>query len=129
MNEHQSFDDLSHDERQAALEIGFYEQTWDCYCNHYDSFYWRSIPPNQRTALEALGWTQNSWSGSISSPDSERKDWVELDPLEKAAATTLCYWQETWDEMDITDWYDYESGENTAVSPKNHVPSDIWMDG
>ena len=83
--ENRSFDDLSDDERQAALEIGFVGSAWDCFQDHYDSYYWRSIPPNQVIALEALGWTRNRWSGSISSPDSERKEWVELDPLEKVS--------------------------------------------
>lgn len=33
------------------------------------------------------------------------------------------------DGLDITEWYDYESGENTAVSPGKPLPGDIWMDG
>ena len=66
------------------------------------------------------------WSNdSQYAPASENKPWDTLTPEEKAAATRLCYFQETWDDEPIMKWYDYESGKDTAVQADGPVPNDI----
>lgn len=88
--------------------------------------YWSSFHEDLKVAVETLGWTEAMWSddgGEI--PVSEGKSWEELTAEEKAAATRLCYFEEIWNNQPILDWYDYEAGENTAVTADGPVPKDI----
>ena len=92
------FNNLDSGQREGALEIGFYTHTWDCFMNHYNAYFWSSLYGDIKTAYETLGWTEDSWSeveGS-SPPDTQYTLWKDLTPEEKAAATDLCYFEETW---------------------------------
>jgi len=57
-------------------------------------------------AVQALGWTIESWSGSSAelTPTSESKKWAELTPAEQAAAIDLCYSSLTWDLVPLPEW-------------------------
>eukprot|EP00986_Skeletonema_menzelii_P020481 scaffold31292_cov154-Skeletonema_menzelii.AAC.1 len=57
------FDDLTDSQKIYAVELGFYEQTWDCFQNHYRAETWRELSPDIRSASEVLGWNQSSWDG------------------------------------------------------------------
>lgn len=124
--EKNTFFNLDNDEREGALELGFYTHTWDCFMNHYLSYYWSSFHEDLKVAVETLGWTEEMWADdSGMQPPSEGKMWVDLTPEEKAAATRMCYFQELWDGDSITTWYDFEAGKNTAVTGEGPVPQDI----
>lgn len=38
-----AFDDLPEETRQAAMELGFYQEQWDCWINHYVSLFFRIL--------------------------------------------------------------------------------------
>ncbi|KAL7546468.1 hypothetical protein ACHAWF_009800 [Thalassiosira exigua] len=126
--EKNTFLNLDNVAREGALDLGFYTHTWDCFMNHYLSYYWSSFHEDLRIAVETLGWTEAMWENGEESPLSEGKVWIDLTPEEKAAATRLCYFREIWDDEPITNWYDYGAGKNTAVTGEGPVPKDIDLD-
>lgn len=116
-------------EREGALELGFYTHTWDCFMNHYASYYWSSFQEDLEVAIKTLGWTEGIWTSTEGLvPDSENKIWIDLTSEEKAAATRLCYFKETWDGEAITDFYNYETGESAANVSDGPLPKDIDLD-
>ncbi len=127
--EKNTFLNLEPDQRDGALELGFYTHTWDCFMNHYMSYFWSSFHEDLRVAVETLGWTEDMWSDdSTEYPASEGTMWVDLTPDERAAATRLCYFREIWDDEPITMWYDYDLKKNTAITADGQVPKDINLD-
>ncbi|KAL7532198.1 hypothetical protein ACHAXR_007049 [Thalassiosira sp. AJA248-18] len=67
--------------RLGAKKLGFYPNQWDCHINHYDAYYFSSFYGNFKIAVEALGWTRDSWDNmdmTSNEPDSESEDWAEL---------------------------------------------------
>ena len=125
--EENTFLNLDASQREGAMELGFYTHTWDCFMNHYQSYYWSSFHEDLRVAIETLGWTEEMWSNEASEevPASELKNWASLSSEEKAAATRLCYFQEIWDDEPITNWYNYETGKNTAVTTDGPLPKEV----
>jgi hypothetical protein len=124
--EQNTFFNLDADARDAAMELGFYTHTWDCFMNHYLSYYWGSFQDDLKVAIETLGWTEEMWSDNSNEyPPSEAKAWIDLTPEEKAAASRLCYFREIWDDEAITEWFDYTTGRQTAVKDDTHLPSGI----
>lgn len=121
-----TFLNLNDTARDAAMELGFYTHTWDCFMNHYLSYFWNSFQEDLQVAIETLGWTEEMWSdNSTVYPTSESKAWIDLTSEEKAAATRLCYFREIWDNEAITEWFDYTTGRQTAVIDDTHLPSGI----
>ena len=127
--EKNTFLNLNEDARNGALELGFYTHTWDCYINHYQAYFWSSFHEDLRLAVTTLGWTEDMWSDDAETyPPSEVTRWADLTPNEKAAATRLCYFQEIWDAVPMTQWYDYNTKKNTAVTADEYsgpVPAEI----
>ncbi|KAL7517547.1 hypothetical protein ACHAWX_002466 [Stephanocyclus meneghinianus] len=121
-----TFLNLDETQRAGALDLGFYTHTWDCFVNHYDALYWDSLYGSLLTAVETLGWNEESWTtrSTATAPDTESTFWDDLSPQEKAAATALCYFKETWDGDDLTSFYDYSNKQTNAI-PGNSVPSDM----
>lgn len=119
-----TFLNLDETERAGALDLGFYTHTWDCFMNHYDAYYWDSLYGSLLTAIETLGWNEESWTSRSTYPDSEATFWDDLSPQEKAAATALCYFKESWDGDDLPSFYDY-SAKQTKAMPGNTVPADM----
>jgi hypothetical protein len=78
--------------------------------------------------METLGWNETMWREGTAAPASENLYWIDLLPDEKAAATRLCYFKESWDQEPLAQWYDYDAGANTAVSSAGPLPSDINLD-
>eukprot|EP00585_Thalassiosira_rotula_P003193 CAMPEP_0196135776 /NCGR_PEP_ID=MMETSP0910-20130528/4304_1 /TAXON_ID=49265 /ORGANISM="Thalassiosira rotula, Strain GSO102" /LENGTH=396 /DNA_ID=CAMNT_0041395965 /DNA_START=46 /DNA_END=1236 /DNA_ORIENTATION=+ len=127
--EKNTFLNLGTEQRAGAMELGFYTHTWDCFMNHYLSYYWSSFHEDLKVAIETLGWTESMWSDDAEVyPASESKPWSDLTPEEKAAATRLCYFEEIWNGQPIVDWYDYETGMNTAVTADGPLPKDIDLE-
>lgn len=90
-------------QKAGAEALGYTENQWDCFINHYLTYTWDELAAEGLTgALETLGWTQNSWEGSGASPDSESKWWGQLTQTEKEAARKLCYFQDNWNQVDMT---------------------------
>ncbi|KAL3798750.1 hypothetical protein ACHAWO_011994 [Cyclotella atomus] len=116
---------LDETERNGALDLGFYTHTWDCYMNHYDAYYWDSLYGSLLIAVEELGWTEDMWTNRDTYPDSEATFWADLTPQERAAATALCYFQESWDGEDLSTFYDYSTGLTKAMPSTTEVPADM----
>lgn len=116
-----AFYDLDVSQRDAANSLGFYPHSWDCFINHFNAISWKFFYGDTKLAVETLGWTVESWDRSAPAPASEGKAWDELSPRERAAATRICYFREIWDNVAITEWYDYEKGMNTATSRDNNI--------
>ena len=90
-------------QKSGAGALGFTEGQWDCFINHYLTYTWDDLIAEGKDAhFEALGWTQAAWEGSGDSPDTESKWWGQLTTSEKAAANQLCYFQENWNQVDMT---------------------------
>lgn len=124
--EKNTFLNLEQSQREGALELGFYTHTWDCFMNHYQAYFWSSFHEDLRVAVETLGWTEEMWAdNAVNYPASETTLWVDLTPDEKAAATRLCYFRETWDDESVTMWYDYDAKKNTAVTADGPLPKEI----
>eukprot|EP00984_Skeletonema_dohrnii_P032762 scaffold27427_cov108-Skeletonema_dohrnii-CCMP3373.AAC.1 len=110
--------------REGAMELGFYTHNWDCFINHYQAYYWSSFHADLLVAVETLGWSEASWTNDMQSPPlSESKYWADLSPEEKAAATRLCYFEETWDTNEYPTLEDFDI--STAVTPDGPLPQDI----
>lgn len=57
------------------------------------------------SSLEALGWSEEAWNGSIDPPASEELAFSELGEEGQAGATYLCYTETLWDgEESINDF-------------------------
>jgi hypothetical protein len=93
--------------QETISDLGFSEDQWDCFVNHYlDPYdFWDELP-NQviKEHLMGIGFTQAIWDDSISDPASFDKYWEELTEEEQASATELCFLQETWDQEALIDW-------------------------
>jgi len=94
--EMRSFDDLTDFQKTYAVELGFYEKTWDCFQNHYRAEPWRDLSPDVRVASEILGWNQSSWGITKPTPNSYDKSWDTLSTEEQTAATNLCHFDKIW---------------------------------
>lgn len=103
--EDSAFSSLTMEQQVALTSLGFYEDQYDCYMNHYEDYFWAELQLYELVDYyETLGWTQESWEGNATAPASEEKDWSELTTDEQAAAEELCFFQENWDEVPLADW-------------------------
>lgn len=88
----------------AVRGIGFDEDTWDCWVNHYEDYSWEELVENGIDVYYmALGWTQTMWEES-GSAETDDYDWDELSEAQKAAALQLCFTQELWEGVPLTAW-------------------------
>jgi len=85
---------------KAAATLGFTEDVWDCWINHYDYYSWDDLVEFRFDSFyKELGWTADKWSGSDTVlPDTEDKSFADLSTVEKTAAVTVCYTQKIWDK-------------------------------
>jgi hypothetical protein len=104
------------DQQEAITNIGFSEEQWDCYVNHYDGYYWEELAEvGVQQFFVALDWTEASWTGQSSYPASDDEYWADLTAEEQAAAFELCYLPQTWDaEESLVLW---------ATAPPTVVPT------
>ena len=65
------------------------------------------------------------WDNRETYPNSEAAYWDELTPQEKAAATALCYFKESWDGDDVSTFYDYSTGQTNAIPSTMDVPANM----
>jgi len=99
------------DVADMMLSMGWEESTYDCYVNHYVGYDWDELVSETETLIywEVLGWTNASWDGEADPPDSEDKEWDELEFIEQQAAIALCYFKELWSSTEISQWPEYGS--------------------
>ena len=102
--EYKSFSELDDGPRQALLAMGFYEEQYDCYVNHYYGYSWAELVEwGLAEHYMAFGWTETSYTNDAA-PAGWSKDWDELSDDQKEAADALCWFEEVWNEMTIEDW-------------------------
>lgn len=65
------------------------------------------------------------WNNRDTYPDSEATYWDDLTPQERAAATALCYFKESWDGQDLSSFYDYTAGQTKAIPSTTEVPANM----
>ena len=95
--------------------------------NHYQAYYWSSFHADLLVAVETLGWTEDKWTNDMQAPPlSESKNWAELTPEEKTAATRLCYFEETWDTHEYPTLEDFDI--TTAITADGPLPKDVNLD-
>ena len=135
---------FSSDQKAGAEALGFTENTWDCYINHYMTYTWDELAAFGLTSsIETLGWSQDSWEGNGESPDTESKWWGQLTNAEKDAARNLCYFEDNWNQADMTTNDSYfpfpfpalrykpwselsQDTKDTAADFLGYLDSDMW---
>jgi hypothetical protein len=101
-----SFLDLTKGQIAAAEAMGFDEDMWDIFINHFDNYDWKDLVEfSVDEPLIVLGWNETAWNGpEIGYPASEDITWGNLTDTEKQAAADLGYFNETWDKLDFADF-------------------------
>lgn len=98
-----SFDSLG-TQKVALIALGFTEDQYDCYINHYAYYDWSELQEfDIAPYFETLGWTSESWEGSVPPPASEDTFWNALTSAEQEAAYGICYFEGTWNEETLDD--------------------------
>ena len=101
--------------------LGFTEQSWDCFQNHYDDYTWEElVQEGLQEYYEDLGYDQTTWDNEVYNR-VEDDYWVEMDDdndfhEDKTALAALCYFKETWDgvvplfarQMSVGDLYQFD---------------------
>mmetsp|Transcript_17597 Transcript_17597/g.38254 ORF Transcript_17597/g.38254 Transcript_17597/m.38254 type:complete len:803 (+) Transcript_17597:216-2624(+) len=95
-----SWNELNQDQRLGAGSVGFTEQTWDCYQNHYRGYSWDKLADEGvQQYYQSLGFDDLSWSGI---GDQDLRDvagnlsWNELNSGQRSALQELCYSKALW---------------------------------
>lgn len=100
--------------------IGFYEDQYDCWVNHYGWYDWDELTAYELdVVLAVLGWNRTSWESENENdyPASELLGWEELSSIEKQAAADLCYLPETWDAEESFSMFLNTSGYLASTEP------------
>jgi len=102
---------VTSDQPNSVLaDMGFTEDVWDCWINHYGGYEWSDLVTYEISSFyEALGWTEDAWNSDNESdyPESDSKGWSELSAIEQKAAANLCHIEQTWNvEPFATGWLD-----------------------
>lgn len=110
------WDALKPDQQLAAITIGFVDPwVWECFQSHYTSYDWDELVMFNLTQYwTTLGWTKKTWDAEGPEPASENKSWSELTFVETTAATQLCYFNYTWDGINMLNW---TVGTTTTTAP------------
>ncbi|KAL7550505.1 hypothetical protein ACHAWF_013727 [Thalassiosira exigua] len=101
--ERRTWDELSSNQKYGAILLGFDENVWNCYMNHFDSGSWDELTADAQHNWGVLGWTKDSWdTGSLNVPPTEYLWWDELTVAEQTAANQLCFFRANWDSLDMS---------------------------
>jgi len=113
----------------AIIQLGFTEDTWDCWVNHYWGESWEGLTARGKVAAyEALGWTADMWTSDdpFAVPESEFLQWYELSETQRLAAEDLCYTQELWQGIMLQDWDEVGTMEIDFASLLQRRSSSSW---
>jgi hypothetical protein len=92
-----AFSSLTTENMAAAIALGFSEEVWDCYVNHYDDYAWAELATEGvQQYFITLGWTEASWTGVADPPASDDEFFSDLSSGEKTAAEEICYNKLLW---------------------------------
>mmetsp|Transcript_3976 Transcript_3976/g.5805 ORF Transcript_3976/g.5805 Transcript_3976/m.5805 type:complete len:787 (+) Transcript_3976:645-3005(+) len=111
------FEQLDADQQVAAQKLGFEQGSWDCWQNHYFGYLWSELSDEILQPMVVLGWTMELWDTDDDSELMDKK-WTDLTSTQRDAATSICYFQETWEKTNLESW----------ECPKNHF-ADLSWDG
>lgn len=116
-----AFDDLPEEARQAAMELGFYQEQYDCWINHYFGYSWEELVDyDMATYFETLGFTQDLFE-TQGRPESYDLDWRDLSDDQKAAADELCFTEDIWNQIQVILWYDEQPVPHFRYKPWSHL--------
>mmetsp|Transcript_11568 Transcript_11568/g.20822 ORF Transcript_11568/g.20822 Transcript_11568/m.20822 type:complete len:408 (+) Transcript_11568:165-1388(+) len=103
--EEEVFDNLSSIDKQDAASLGMDGNMWDCYMNHYGGLYWEDMVAEGVAQYWAtLGWDQEGWDEGGNDPETEDMYWSDLSEEEKEAAYQLCFFDLSWDWVELPCW-------------------------
>jgi hypothetical protein len=125
-----SWEALSKEQLAGAQIIGFVEEVeaeevWDCFQNHYEDYDWSELVQcNLSEYFSVLGWTEASWNGEAPPPASENSIWANLTKVEQDAAGRICFFNYTWDGVNIVDWSDLDSISSNTTTEEIGVITD-----
>jgi hypothetical protein len=86
-------------DKSNAAAIGYDENVWDCYQNHYFNYQWIELKAiGVAQYYEAFGWDEDSWNGITAEPSGWVESWADLTDDLQDAARELCFFRsEVWD--------------------------------
>jgi hypothetical protein len=92
--------------KSDAVQLGFTEDVWDCYINHYRFFDWSELEGlGVHDYLVAIGWTEDNWRTSENEePAIFNLDWGGLTEDQRSNATEVCYFEEIWNKEALKFW-------------------------
>lgn len=93
--EKRSWEELTEQQKNDAMFLGFYQKTWDCFMNHYRAYLWEDLDRDVKDSLRVLGWNELSWKED-GAPPSYNNEWERLSESEQSVATVLCYFEDNW---------------------------------
>jgi len=100
--EKSGWESLTSNEREGAELLGFEQNTWSCWVNHYEDSTWDELVEKGAQAyFEQLGWTRAHWEYTAPLPFTEGRWWGQLTDKEKDAANGLCYFEDNWNRLDM----------------------------
>mmetsp|Transcript_20892 Transcript_20892/g.45291 ORF Transcript_20892/g.45291 Transcript_20892/m.45291 type:complete len:652 (+) Transcript_20892:286-2241(+) len=125
--EEKGWRELDPDEKDGALRLGFDRDMWDCFIDHYTSFFWDELNEmsDVKRHLKDLGWTRDNWGSRLGNPVYETKWWHQLTNDERLAASGICYFEENWNPIEMNpnpSYFPYAVPEFRFV-PWNQLPS------
>jgi hypothetical protein len=131
------WDELTHEQRDAALVIGYTVEMWDVEVlglisptpgpvpfdatevvepGYYDDYSWDEMPPQVQDAFALLGYDQELWDDPLGiglKASSENYSWADLLLEQQGAATLVGYNKQSWDmpptESNVYDVLDDDS--------------------
>lgn len=109
---------LTSNERDGADLLGFSQERWDCFINHFEDYAWDELAEIGNTICHThechrdksyiqqhyrqLGWTQAHWEHTTDTvPYTEARWWGQLTDVEQKAANGLCFFEKNWDKVDM----------------------------
>ena len=107
--ENKCWTELSEVQQSDAIDLGFYQRTWDCFHCHYRTYNWNDIDEDSRDSLQILGWSEESWLAD-EVPPSYENEWDRLSEDEQAVMPTLCFFEDNWNKANL------ETIVNTAIA-------------
>lgn len=117
-----SWADLPATQSEALEEFGFYAEQWDCYMAHYDGYDWAElILEGVAENFAAFGWTAESWPLD-QAPDTWDLDWGDLTEAQQNAAYEICFFEEIWQGIQLTEWSD-ETRSGNVFPDEGSVPT------
>jgi hypothetical protein len=130
-----AFADLGDGERAALLAMGFSEESYDCYVDHYYGYTWEELVQFEIAPyFEEFGWTESLYDADSQPVAWAAGVWSALNDVEKNAADQLCWFQEIWESTPLGDWagnyyipaFRYQPWEELTLKQSNMATTVGW---